>query len=331
MGDNNHLAGKRILFFPTFTLGYEKHIKAGMERMGAIVDLYDERPDESFLSKAMIRINRDLIAKKINSYHRRILDETRSIRYDYIFFIRCEAFSVDVLKQFREHHPEAKMIVYFWDSFKNNKNSIRVKDVFDKTFSFDRFDCEQYKMTFLPLFYIDQYSNVMKPKSFKYKNLFIGTLHSDRYKVVRDINSFLTRDQCYFSYFYSPSELLYWKLRLTNKEIRSVKRSEVKFKQIEIDYILDLYGQSEIIIDIQHPNQTGLTMRTFECMGAKRKMITTNKDIVNYDFYNTNNILIIDRDNVQIPQKFLNNEYEDIQEELYHKYSLTSWLCAVFS
>lgn len=330
MINNNCLTGKRILFFPTFTLGYENHIKEGMERLGAVVELYDERPDESFLSRALIRINRDLISSRINSYHRKILNETKNKKYDYIFFIRCEAFGIDVLNEFRSYHPESKMIVYFWDSFKNNKNSIHVKDFFDKTFSFDRFDCEKYNMNFLPLFYIDKYSSIPSRKNYHYKTLFIGTVHSDRYNVVNKINSFLCREQNSFSYFYSPSVLLFWKMKLTNKVIRKVKVDEVNFVQIEINDILKLYSQSEIIIDVQHPNQTGLTMRTFECLGARRKLITTNKDIVNYDFYNKNNVLVVDRDDIQVPDSFFSTEYEQIEEAIYQKYSLTSWLTTIF-
>ena len=35
-------------------------------------------------------------------------------------------------------------------------------------------------------------------------------------------------------------------------------------------------------------------------IGLKKKLITTNKDIVNYDFYNSNNIMVVDRANFQI-------------------------------
>lgn len=54
---------------------------------------------------------------------------------------------------------------------------------------------------------------------------------------------------------------------------------------------------SKAQIEIQHPSQKGLTTRAFESLGTKTKLITTNPAIRQYDFYNSNNILIIDRNN----------------------------------
>ena len=63
--------------------------------------------------------------------------------------------------------------------------------------------------------------------------------------------------------------------------------------------------QSKTVVDIQHPKQSGLTMRTIEMLGANKKMITTNADIQNYDFYHPNNICIVDRNNVVVPPEFI--------------------------
>ncbi|MEK5777604.1 lipopolysaccharide biosynthesis protein, partial [Acinetobacter nosocomialis] len=60
--------------------------------------------------------------------------------------------------------------------------------------------------------------------------------------------------------------------------------------------IVELYAKSNIILDISHPGQSGLTMRTFEAIGAGKKLITTNTNIKEYPFYNANNIFIISRD-----------------------------------
>ena len=61
----------------------------------------------------------------------------------------------------------------------------------------------------------------------------------------------------------------------------------------------------------------------------KRKFITTNKDIVNYDFYNSNNILVIDRKNPIIDFDFLMTPYEELDENIYYKYSLENWILEV--
>ena len=88
---------------------------------------------------------------------------------------------------------------------------------------------------------------------------------------------------------------------------------------------MDIFKKSRCILDAPQAGQTGLTIRTIECLGAKRKLITTNTDIRYYDFYNESNILIFD-DNVDVNSAFFTNDYQDIPEEIYEKYSLRSWL-----
>lgn len=321
------LKGKRILFFTT---NPDTNMVETLTGMGADVDYYSERPNQSFITRALLRINRKLISFKINKYHERILEETNDKHYDYIFFIRCEAFNRNTISIFRAQHPCAKLVVFFWDSFNNNKNSARVYDLFDKAYCFDKLDSTQYGVRFKPLFYYDLYAKIKKKEIYKYKTLFIGTLHSDRYKVVHEIESQLTgMGHDSFSWFYLPSRILFYKMRLEDKTIKNVDKDIVKYSTLTLKQMVELYGQSEIIIDVQHPKQTGLTMRTFEALGARRKLITTNKDIVNYDFYNPRNILVVDRDNIVIPKSFVEEPFEDLPNEIYKKYSLTRWLSEV--
>ena len=70
-------------------------------------------------------------------------------------------------------------------------------------------------------------------------------------------------------------------------------------------------------------------MRSIEILGLKRKFITTNEDIVNYDFYNPRNILVIKRDDPQLDMDFFYTPYEELSEEVYKKYSLENWILEV--
>jgi len=88
--------------------------------------------------------------------------------------------------------------------------------------------------------------------------------------------------------------------------------------------------KSKIVIDIQHPNQTGLTMRTIEAIGSYTKILTTNHDIINYDFYNPNNVLIIDRNNPQFDNDFFSKPIVPYEKDLYYKYSIEGWIDFLF-
>ena len=104
----------------------------------------------------------------------------------------------------------------------------------------------------------------------------------------------------------------------------------MSFKSLTRSEIINLYNCANVVLDINHPNQTGLTMRTFECIGAKRKMITTNSQIKNYSFYNPNNIYILDRNNITLDENFFNSDYQNIDSSIYNNLSIGGWIKSVF-
>ena len=90
---------------------------------------------------------------------------------------------------------------------------------------------------------------------------------------------------------------------------------------------MEITKKSRCILDFPYACQEGLTMRTIEALGAKCKLITTNKNIIQYDFYNEKNIYIIDPITMNLPdEEFILSEYEDIPNDMYLYYSLDSWI-----
>lgn len=71
----------------------------------------------------------------------------------------------------------------------------------------------------------------------------------------------------------------------------------------------------------------GLTMRTFETLGASKKLVTTNAQVRDYDFFDPSNILVIDRKlPPRIPDSFLETAYVPARADIYAKYSLQGWI-----
>ena len=326
------LQGKRILFFSAHLFGYQNDIRLAMESVGAIVDYYDERPANNFLVKGVIRINRNLLAGYINHYYNKIIKETLQKEYDYVFFIKGESISASNVRRLKQFHPEANFIIYHWDSIANNSNAQNLLPYFDRVFSFDKIDCERLGLHFLPLFYTPDYANIpYYDKEIKYDMLFVGTTHSDRYKLVKRIEEQIIKmGVLCLTWFYFPSKILYYKMKIQNSYLRQIPVHTFHFKPMSKELLLQLYAGSRIIIDVQHPKQTGLTMRCIETLGAKRKLITTNYYIIEYDFYNPDNILVVDRNLPYVPEKFLNEPYRDTPKEIYESYSIKNWLSSIF-
>jgi hypothetical protein len=324
------LKNKTILLFAADLFGYELAIKFKMEEMGATVDYFDERPSNTFLAKALIRINRNLFSHRIASYYDNICKQVQPQNYDYIIFIKGESVSKSTLQRLKQEHSHAKMILYLWDSIRNNKNTVNNLDCFDKVLSFDKNDVQKYGFIFRPLFYLDDYKQIASKTIFTYDALFVGTVHSDRYVFVKTIQQQLNAfGKKMYTYFFFRSIILYYKKKLLDTTYKKTKRSDFQFTPLKNAELLTLIAHSACLVDIQHPNQTGLTMRTIEALGSCRKLITTNESITTYNFYNPNNILVVDRKEPVVDIGFLNTMYIKLENNVYNSYSIESWISDV--
>jgi len=326
------LKGKKVLYIGQRFFGYEKEIKLMLEREGASVDYYNERPSSTFLTKAYIRLKlQSLIYLKIQNYYNDILETIKDIEFDYVFIVKIETIDEKILKSLKKSQPNAKFILYMWDSLKNYKQNNKILDLFDRAYTFDSNDVKSYSnLTFLPLFYIAKYQN---SEEYKIKNdlCFIGSGHSDRYLVVKKlfkIASSLNLSQ--YTFFFLQSKIIFIFRKIFDKRMRDAKMEEFSFTSLSQEEIIQTMLESRAIVDIEHPGQIGLTMRTIEMIGLKKKLITTNRSIKEYDFYNENNIYIINRNNLKLDKAFFDLPYQELDDAIYKKYSLQNWIQTIF-
>ena len=119
----------------------------------------------------------------------------------------------------------------------------------------------------------------------------------------------------------------YW---LRNKAFRKMGLKSVSYTPKTTKEIATIIRNSKIIMDANDVLQEGLTLRTIETMVSGKRMITTNKAILDYDFYNPNNICVVDRKNIVIPQEFLDGAYEKVPAEILERYTAEGWVNDVF-
>lgn len=325
------IKGKKILFFSPAFFGYENLIVKKMQELGAYVDFYDVRSVTSATDRALLKISPKIFTTKSKKYYERIIDKNRDKDYDYILIVKCDMTPVSILTKFKEVYPNAKLCLYLWDSVANIPGVEKKFKYFDTCYSFDPEDCAKYRsLKFRPLFYADQFKKEQRIDGFKYDISFLGTIHSDRYKVIRQVQDIAKQEGFACDWFlYLQSKFIYYFYKVTKKEFRDTQISDFDFEKKSSKEIAAEEDVSRTILDIQHPKQHGLTMRTIEMVGMNKKLITTNATIKNYDFYNKNNICVIDRNNVQIDKEFINKAYEPIDKDIYDRYSLENWIKTV--
>lgn len=327
-----HLHGKKILFFCVQTFNMEKEIVNQLEKHGALVTYYDERPVNNNFTKGMIRINRKFLQRKINKYYKNIIKEIRHEKFDFLLVNRGEVIPQCFLEEFIKLQPDCLRIFYTWDSFGNHSHGLSILDYFQKKFTFDLRDAEKYNIGFRPLYFTDKYCQIsdrQTPK--KIDLLFLGTAHSDRYIISNQIADWCTsNDLTAYNYYYMQGRFVYLYKKYFDPSFKAFDYKKLSFKGLTIDEIINFYDQSNVILDISHPGQSGLTMRTFEAIGARKKLITTNTDIRNYPFYNSKNIFVFDRNQVHLDKHFFFNEYEPLKNDLYNKCSIDGWIEDIF-
>lgn len=329
------------MFAPGF-FNYGEMIKEELVKLGAEVHLYDERPNPTSLEKILIRKARAILNRKIERYYDSIVALEAGFNADYIFFVNPEAVNDYCIKALKRSHSNAKTVLYMWDSAKN-KHIKQYFTMFDALFSFDRKDCEQYGMSFRPLFFSPVFENGQGDAArdakqddhndeFVYDVSFVGTVHSDRAKVIYEVSKECDKKGLtYFWYLYIPGKLMYFLRRITSRYLSKIPSEYIHLTPISKERFAEIASSTNCTLDINHPKQTGLTMRTIEMLGSRRKIITTNESIREYDFYNPSNQILIDRNRVILDPVKIMTSYVDIDKTLYYKYSLRGWLEEIFT
>ncbi len=328
------LAGKNILFITPKFFNYEIEIKKKLEELGAFVFYFDEKPSNSFITKSLIRLGKKKIEFYLNAYFQNIINFFSDKQLDYIFIIKGETITSHFLKSIKNKFPQTPIILYLWDSIKNYPHIAENVKFFTKISTFDLNDVEQFTdFKFRPLFYLDIFKTTQNNIVKKYDILFIGTAHSDRIRFMKKIESECkTNNLKFHKVLYIQNPILYIFRKIFDSQFKNIKRTEVSFKPLSISEVKDFFNKSKSVIDVQHPKQSGLTMRTFETMGAKTKILTTNKNISKYDFYKPENVLIIDRENpsLNINKHFFDSEFQKLPDDVTKKYSIDGWLNDIF-
>lgn len=327
-----NLKNKNILFICRKYFGYETEIIKALEKgNNKILHLVDV-PFKNNLTKIIIRFLPKLFFKKATNFYEKKINNSNFTDFDYIFVVIGETISSKFLLQLKHKYPNAILILYIWDSIENNrKNLVNRFKHYNKVLCFQKEDSIKYKIEFIPLFYIDSYKKLNPSLTEANIDLcFIGTAHADRPKIIQELLKKYGREKKIFTFLYLHAKWLYWVYKFIYPPYRNVNKEILNFNKLEKETIVEVYNNSKIILDIQHPKQTGLTIRTFEVLASGSKLVTTNEDIKNYDFYNKNQICIIDRNNPEIPNDFFDTHNNFSNEFLINNYSLNNWLNKIF-
>lgn len=322
---------KKILFIGTSFFNIEKHIINTFKELEYDVDYYDDRPSRSALLKGLIKVKPSIVEPLKQKYFEKIISETKDTDYNIVFILNGKILTEAMIKKLKSVHQNSEFVYYTYDSLRLYPHVINTLHLYDRAYTFDKKDSENNaELELLPLFYNRNVKSAAKKdtKLERYDILSVCTAHPNRYTIIKKLFPLLIENGVeIYSYLYlNKLQFLYNKFNVM--EFKNSKFKEFKFKPLTEEENLAVLKVSKCVFDVEHSLQTGLTLRTIETLGAKKKLITTNKAIRDYNFYNENNIFILDDANtININEvlQFLKTSTEEIPNEIYEQYSIENW------
>lgn len=311
--------GKKVLLIAPLYHSYYLKLKSALEELGNKVFFFSEEPTDYFSTNFYFSRLRKfsyfkkVYTKKVLKLNKYILTEIRGLNFDSILIIKGDLLTDEFYQELNSLFPGARKTLYQWDSLKSF-NYLNIVKYFDKIYSFDYLDASSHdSINYLPLFYTTDYEMIsqLDEIEFKYDAFFLGINHSEREKILKEMILFFDAKKIKYSFNLMTSLSEKIRLSLETKKINCFLTSK-PFSSFSDDYL-----HSKIIIDISFTNQTGLPIRIIEAIGANKKIVTTNYNIVREAFYNKNVVFLWGRDDPQDFVKFLNCNHERINSKNY--------------
>lgn len=291
---------------------------------------YPRKENRSIYFSIIREINRKTRLKHINNIHERLLrkheqsllNEVSSNKFD--LFISVNQFhSKEFISLLKKENNKIVTVLFLWDKLETTELKKTISE-YDFVFSFDPVDCEKYGFIFRPSFFVPQKNEGILTK----KNIdvyYLGKFKdNERYKYITSLY-----DVCEGIGVSSHLRLYVDKKNIKNAPFHPV----ITNKKVSYIENIKMAKKAKVIIELNIENQTGLTLRSLECLSSKSKLITNNRHIINYDFYDENNIFIINStdDIHRIPHDFFTSPYKNPDPTIISRYSPSGFIDEIIS
>lgn len=227
----------------------------------------------------------------------------RKIKSYDICILFDRGFNKLVSKYIKKQNPRCKVILWLWNPITlKHEKFLKDKNV-DEIWTYDENDAKKYNIYWNTQFYNKEFVKEYNSKNIKYDVMFIGN-NKGRDKIIKEYEEKFDNIK------------LNTLIRIINNYGENIKYTEY----------LKYLGESKAVLEIVKDNVSGLTLRALESIFFRKKLITNNKFVKKYKFYNKNNVFILEEDEICNFKKFINSEYTDLNEENINYYDFEEWV-----
>ncbi|HLW30835.1 MAG TPA: hypothetical protein VKX40_01145 [Aequorivita sp.] len=304
---------------------YDHHIVQALQQKGIDAHHINLRGYEhqypTFFHRIGNFFTKLLLNRNVKKIHRDnyILKELAALgQQDQILVINPEIIPLHIHRKIKP--CTNRYIAYLYDSsLRHPVSHLLDAHIFDTVLSFDLEDVKTYNLKPLTNYIYFEKGNAVNVQNEQYHCFTISSI-DERLDTLNKVSE-IFRQQNLSSQFI-----------VVGKRKPPDLHPDIIFLEERLDQeaVHQKIKNSKTVLDLLRKDQTGISFRIFEALGFQKKIITTNVHIKNYDFYFPENILIIDAENPQIPESFFSTPYKELPEEIYRKYTLSSWVEEVF-
>lgn len=189
---------------------------------------------------------------------------------------------ISELEKCKQMNPNLKIILYMINSIEaQSPILIKVRPKlnlfnWDEIYTFDKNDAQKYGYKYIGFCYYSKHHITIRSKTLN-DAYFVGGLKGGRDETIYDVCNYLV----------SKGVLCLFDL-MPFGDVPPVELKGAHFYHGWKPYeeILEKVESSNCIIEICQKGQSGATLRYFEAVTMNKKLLTNNKNIVNFPFYN---------------------------------------------
>lgn len=312
--------------------GYDKHIVDTLCKKG--IDAHHIKignvTHSNFQERATNAISKVFLNKNLKTEKRQqfVIDSLAALGpQDQILVLNPDTFDISTLQEIKAYSK--RLITYLYDSLERLPVEIEKLKLFDKIFSFDIIDVKKHAFEKLTNYiYLNHHSSEEQNPDMDL--FYITSYDNKRVSFIKLLTKKLIALNLKFQIMIIGKKS--WKNQLKNLFITVPESLSIIFsiKKISHQDLPGYYKNSKALLDLTRENQHGLSFRVFEAMALEKKIITDNKAIKDYDFYNPNNILVLDETCSNLNTQFFEQPYEKIPDNIYYFYTIDNWTNKLF-
>lgn len=194
-----------------------------------------------------------------------------------------------------------------------------VRPVFDTIFSFDSHDSEKYKLTYINQFLPFTCKQIQAfkdcPHSIRNSCFYVGGYETERVEYINSLTPILEKNGCETDFY------LIDKYGFQDNYPANCKNQRLNYHE----NIIKL-NAATFVLEINKPDQRGLTLRAVEAYAFNKRLITNNIAVKDHDFYNPSHFFIFDGKNEQALAEFLQQQPPPLPQDLLWSYSANGML-----